>query len=175
MNAPLNATAQTTVLTRTEAEDFLYMEARLLDGWKLNEWAALFTDDGEYLVPPLDEPEGDPSTTLFLIYDDRHRLAERAKRLLKRQAHAEFPHAILRRIIGNVHVETADGNTAGNTARVTCNFVVYRSRAASTEVFPGHSVYDLVIDGPGALRIRRKRAIIDTDTLRAQRRVSIIL
>ena len=148
------------------------MEARLLDGWKLNEWAALFTDDGEYLVPPLDDPEGDPSATLFLVYDDRHRLGERAKRLLKRQAHAEFPHAVLRRIIGNVALETA---AEPGFARVTCNFVLYRSRAGGTEVFPGHAVYDLAVRGPGDIRIRRKRAIIDTDTLRAQRRVSIIL
>jgi len=167
----MNAPANTTVLTRGQAEDFLFMEARLLDGWKLNEWAALFTDDGEYLVPPLDDPEGDPSETLFLIYDDRHRLGERAKRLLKRQAHAEFPHAVLRRIVGNVFVEASPDSDV----RVTCNFALYRSRAANTDVFPGHSIYDLVVKGPADLRIRRKRAIIDTDTLRSQRRVSIIL
>lgn len=171
MNAPM----QTAVLTRSDAEDFLYMEARLLDGWKLNEWAALFTDDGEYLVPPLDAPEGDPSQTLFLIYDDRHRLGERAKRLLKRQAHAEFPHAILRRIVGNVAVEKADEPLGPGIVRVTCNFVLYRSRAANSEVFPGHAIYDLVVGGPDGPRIRRKRAVIDSDTLRAQRRVSIIL
>ena len=171
----MNHPAGIAMIERTEAEDFLFMEARLLDEWKLNEWAALFTDDGEYLVPPLDDPQGDPSETLFLVYDDRHRLAERAKRLLKRQAHAEFPHAILRRIVGNVMVEPAGGPASGGDVRVTCNFVVYRSRAANTDVFPGHSIYDLVVNGPGELRIRRKRAIIDADTLRAQRRVSIIL
>ena len=47
------ATSATTALSRSDAEDFLFMEARLLDGWKLNEWAALFTDDGEYLVPQI--------------------------------------------------------------------------------------------------------------------------
>src|SRR5258708_288736 len=56
-------------LSRSEAEDFLYREAALLDSWRLMEWAELFTDDGEYLVPSTDEPDGDPASTLFLIYD----------------------------------------------------------------------------------------------------------
>ena len=38
-------------LSRSDAEDFLIQEAALLDSWKLMEWADLFTEDGEYLVP----------------------------------------------------------------------------------------------------------------------------
>lgn len=168
----MNAAASTTaVLTRAQAEDFLFAEARLLDDWKLNDWAALFTDDGEYLVPPLDAPDAEPSDSLFLVLDDRHRLAERAKRLLKKQAHAEYPHARLRRLVGNVLVESCENGRA----RVSCNFVVYRSRAGGTEVFPGHSRYDLVLGIDGDIRIRSKRAVIDSDTLRDQRRLSIIL
>jgi hypothetical protein len=43
------------------------------------------------------------------------------------------------------------------------------------EIFPGHGIYDLRIESPGSVKIRRKRAIIDTDSLRSQGRVSIIL
>jgi p-cumate 2,3-dioxygenase beta subunit len=158
-------------LSRYDAETFLYHEAALLDNWKLSEWANLFTDDGEYLIPPLDDPDGQPGSALFLVLDDRHRLGERANRLLKRNAHAEFPHAKTRRLVSNVDVQ--DG--ADGTVRATCNFVVYRSRAGSTEIFPGHGIYDLRIESPGSVKIRRKRAIIDTDSLRSQGRVSIIL
>lgn len=79
-----------TRVSREAVEDFLFHEADLLDRWALSEWTALFTDDGEYLVPPTDNPDAAPTDTLFLVYDDRHRLAERAKRLLKKSAHAEF-------------------------------------------------------------------------------------
>jgi p-cumate 2,3-dioxygenase beta subunit len=158
-------------LSRSEAEDFLYREAALLDSWRLMEWAELFTDDGEYLVPSTDEPDGDPATTLFLIYDDRHRLNERAKRLLKKTAHAEFPHSRTRRIIGNVVVQAP----RDTIVPVTCNFVVYRSRLEKSDVYPGHSIYDLVLGGPHGIRIRRKRAVLDTETLRPQGKVSIIL
>lgn len=165
------ATRAPLALDRPQAEDFLFREARLLDEWKLLEWAALFTEDGQYLVPPLDAPDSDPSEALFLVYDDHHRLTERAKRLLKKQAHAEYPHSRLRRIVGNVIVEPGDDDAV----QVSCNFTVWRSRAGGTEVFPGHSVYQLVVRGPGDIRIRSKRAVIDSDSLRAQRRLSIIL
>src|ERR687894_379022 len=38
-------------LTRQDAEDFLYREAALLDEGRLDEWLALFTDDGLYRLP----------------------------------------------------------------------------------------------------------------------------
>lgn len=160
----------TTTITRAQAEDFLFEEARLLDSWDLARWAALFDDDGEYLVPPTDNPEGDPGSTLFLIYDDRHRLEERARRLLKRTAHAEFPRARVRHMISNVQVVEGEEGCQ----RLLSNFVVYRSRGPGMDVYPGHAIHDVRLRD-GAIRIRRKRAVIDTDTLRGQRRLSIIL
>src|ERR1700722_8292871 len=65
-------------LSHADAEALLFHESALLDSWKLKEWAGLFTDDGVYLVPPLDQPEGMPDRDLFLIYDDRYRLEQRA-------------------------------------------------------------------------------------------------
>lgn len=160
-----------TLPSRAAIEDFLFHEAELLDSWRLAEWAELFTEDGTYLVPATDAPEGDPGSTLFLIYDDRHRLTERAKRLSKRSAHAEFPHSKTRRIIGNVRV--AEGSNG--TIAVTSNFVVHRSRAGKNDIFPGHSIYSIVAQGDGALRIHSKRAVLDIDALRPQGKLSIIL
>ena len=61
---------------------FLIDEAALLDEWRLEEWLALFAEDGHYLVPPLDAPDADHHTTLFLIADDRRNLASRVRQLL---------------------------------------------------------------------------------------------
>jgi p-cumate 2,3-dioxygenase beta subunit len=159
------------MLTRAESEDFLYHEAYLLDEWQLVEWSELFTPDGEYLIPPIDNPKAEAGKDLFLVYDDRHRLGERAKRLLKKQAHAEFPHSVLRRIVSNVIVH----GVKDEVATVSCNYVLYRSRKEESEVFPGHSIYELVRAGGGQLSIKRKRAVIASDSLREQGRVSIIL
>src|SRR4029453_7611730 len=113
--------------SRAEIEDFLFHEAALLDDWKVAEWAALFTDDGEYMVPPTDDPHADPRTTLFLVYDDRRRLEERGKRLMSKQAHAEFPHSRTVHLYANVRILPSEG--AGETV-VRCSFLVSRNRGA---------------------------------------------
>ena len=67
----------TSDLKREEVEDFLYLEARLLDEWRLEDWEKLFTDDGRYLVPPVgigDADTADPANMLFLVADDRTRI-----------------------------------------------------------------------------------------------------
>ncbi len=162
--------AVTRTVTRSEVEDFLFHEADLLDTWQLDEWAKLFTDDGEYLIPPTDLPDGDPAKHLFLVYDDRHRLGERAKRLGKKTAHAEFPHSRTRHLITNVRIAQD-----ATTVNATCNFVVYRSKNGVNDVYPGHSLYRLVVQADGSFKIRSKRAVLDVDTLRPQGKVSIIL
>jgi len=157
-------------LTRSDAEDFLIQEAALLDAWKLEEWAELFTEDGEYLVPATDDPAGRPGQSLYLIYDDRHRLGERAKRLLKRTAHAEQPHSRTRHMTSNVVVGKGDGDVVP----VSCNFVVFRSRMEVTNIYPGHAEYLLVKNGDG-LKIKSKKAVLDVDALRPHGKISIIL
>jgi p-cumate 2,3-dioxygenase beta subunit len=160
-----------TALTRSAAEDFLFHEAELLDAWRLEEWAALFADDGEYLIPSTNLPDGNPETSLFLVYDDRSRLVERAKRLLKKQAHAEFPHSITRHMIANVVVR----GVQDAIAHVTCNFLVSRSRLGKTDLYPGHTEYRLRLTKDGKPAIRLKRAVVDLDALRPHGKVSIIL
>ena len=43
-------------VTRAEIEDFLYLEADLLDDCRLPEWLELFTEDATYSVPTTDLP-----------------------------------------------------------------------------------------------------------------------
>ncbi len=158
-------------ITRSAVEDFLYHEAALLDGWQLQQWAELFTDDGQYLVPSTDRPDGAPDETLYLIYDDRHRLGERARRLLQKTAHAEFPHSRTRHLVSNVRLLKQEGEIV----KAACAFVVYRSKREVMDIYPGRSNYELVASGTGALRIRLKRAVLDLDALRPQGKLSIIL
>jgi p-cumate 2,3-dioxygenase subunit beta len=157
-------------VTRAAVEDFLYHEAHLLDTWQLESWAALFTEDAEYLVPSTTRPEGSPGDTLYLIYDDRHRLGERARRLLNKAAHAEFPHSRTRHNVSNVRVL----ERAGERLKVACNFVVYRSKREVMDVYPGESEYELTASHDG-LRIRRKKATLDLEALRPHGKLSIIL
>lgn len=154
---------------REEVEDFLYEEAELLDGWLLDQWAALFTDDARYVVPTTDLPEGDPKHDLVFIDDDIIRLRARAKRLNSRHAHREYPSSRTRRFISNVRVtENQDGDLA-----VTANALVYRFRSGDSAPYVGHYKYTLK-RVEGGFKIRYRRAVLDHETLAHHGAVSII-
>lgn len=158
-------------ITRAQVEDFLYYEAALLDQWKLMEWSDLFTETGRYLVPPLGNDRADYRDSLFIVADDRFRLEQRAKRLLKRQAHVEYPHSTTRHMIGNVRIEGVEDEMV----RASCNFVVYRSKREIVDTFVGHSQYLLVPGGEHGFLIQEKRVILDMDALRPHGKLSIIV
>ena len=164
-------------MTRTEAEDFLYHEAELLDAWKLDEWLALLTDDARYQVPSNDAPGGDPASTLFLIADDIHRIRGRVARLKDPQAHSEFPHSRTRRLLTNVRVSPSplgEGRGEGDV-EVHANFTVHRfRRGEEPRVFVGSHRYVLRrVDGQ--LKIALREAILDSQELGSLGAVSFIL
>lgn len=156
---------------RADVEEFLYHEAELLDQWKLPEWLALFTDDASYEVPCTDLPaDASSEDSLFYIADDRFRLGERVKRLMKKTAHSEYPHSRTRRMVGNVRIRPqADG-----TLEVGSVFTTYRTKDGITDLYFGSAIHHLVPQDDG-LRIRSKRCLLDGDGLRPSGRLSIIL
>jgi p-cumate 2,3-dioxygenase subunit beta len=160
--------------SRDQIEDFLYHEAELLDDWRLPEWAELYTDDAQYDVTSLDSADPVNSSsrdTLFLLADDKERLTSRAKRLMKKTAHAEYPHSKVRHVIGNVRLGPAENGEI----KVKANFIVYRTKEDTTSTYMGQMHYVLVAAGSGGFRIRRKRCVLDLNSLADQGRLTIIL
>ena len=166
MNTPV-----ANAVSRGEIEDLLYQEAELLDGWKLDAWMALLTEDAAYYVPPNDKPDADHRFTLFTIADDIVRLRERVIRLKDPNCHAEYPPSRTRRLITNVRV----AGTEGDTILATANFVVHRfRRGGAQQAFVGRYRYRLRRVG-GVLKIAERRAILDAEELGALGSVSFIL
>ena len=159
-----------TLPSRQEVEDFLYREAALLDEWRLEEWLEMLTDDAIYQVPSTDAPEGDERNTLYLIADDALRIRSRVKQLLGKSAWAENPHSRTRRMITNVRVPGADGDSIV----VTANFAVHRMRYEMVDTYVGRYDYKLVRFGK-ELKIRERRAILDNEALRPHGKISFIL
>jgi p-cumate 2,3-dioxygenase beta subunit len=155
---------------RQEVEDLFYQEAALLDEWRLEEWLELLTQDAIYEIPPTDVPEGDSRNTLFIVADDVVRIRSRVKQLLGKSAWAENPPSRTRRMIANVRVLGAQGESIV----VTANFVVHRMRYESVDTYVGHYDYKLVRDGK-LLKIRERRAILDNEALRPHGKISFIL
>jgi p-cumate 2,3-dioxygenase subunit beta len=156
--------------TRQEVEELLYLEAALLDEWKLEEWLELLTDDAIYEIPSTDAPEGDARNTLYIIADDATRIRSRVKQLLGKSAWAENPHSRTRRMIANVRVPGAEGDSIV----VSANFIAYRMRYETVDAYVGRYDYKLVRSG-AQLKIRERRAILDNEALRPHGKISFIL
>lgn len=159
-----------TTVTRQNVVDFLYTEAKILDEWRLKEWADLFTDDGTYLIPPIGEPDADPLTSLFYAHDNRSRLQERAERLLKKEAHVEFPHSTTLRNYHNIIVS----NLESDVISVELNFTAHRTKREVMDTFIGKAYYDLVLQN-NELAIQHKKVILQLDSLRPHGKISLIL
>ena len=158
-------------VTRAEVEDLLYREAALLDAWKLEEWLELLTDDAAYYVPPNDHPDGDHTTTLFILADDIVRIRERVKRLMSPDCHAEYPHSRTRRLISNVRITNVEGDLVTAEANFICNRF---RRYERVREYVGAYRYVLKRAG-GDLRIKERRVFIDAHELGSLGAVSFIL
>jgi p-cumate 2,3-dioxygenase subunit beta len=154
---------------REMVEDFLYQEAALLDAWRLDEWLALFTADGRYVVPTTDLPEGDPRQDLVFIDDDMVRLRARVERLKSRHGHREYPSSRTRRFVTNIRIKVEDSAMV-----VTSSFIVYRFRLGESSPYVGWYEHRLNrVDGE--LKIHHRKAVLDLEALSDHGAVSIIL
>ena len=164
-------TGQTDTSDRAAVEDFLYLEAAILDDWDLDAWLDLMSEDATYLVPPNEAPNSDPDDTLFIIADDIHRIRSRVKRLKSPDAHAEYPPSRTRRLITNVRIL----ESSGNEVTATSNFSVHRfRRGGKGGVYVGRYIHRLIREGD-SFRIAERRVILDAEELGALGAVSFIL
>jgi len=159
------------MVTRDQVEDFMFLEAEMLDEWRLKEWLTLFTEDASYYVPATDvAANASPDTALFYVADDRFRMEQRVERLLKRTAHAEYPRSKTRHLVSNVRIRGRKDDELDVGAAV----VTHRTKGGLTETYIGSYRYRLCLTAEG-LRIREKRCVLDMDGLRPNGRISIIL
>ncbi|MFJ8812979.1 aromatic-ring-hydroxylating dioxygenase subunit beta [Amycolatopsis thermoflava] len=157
-------------IIRAEVEDFLFLEAALIDDWRLEEWVELFTLDCTYEVPATDAPAADPGLTWSLIHDRRTMLEQRIIRLKKPEAHAEFPHSQTSRIIGNVRIT----DRLDESLLVQANFIVSRMKAGKFDTYVGRHYYELV-PAPEHFLIRHKKSVLAHDRLDPQGKISFVL
>lgn len=175
MSLSVDTSGRIAALLELEAvRAFFIREALLLDSWRLTEWAALFTDDGSYLVEPMGDDLGDdmdPARDYYVLADDRARIDQRVERLGKVSAHAEYPHSTTRHLFTNVRITASDAEQV----KAELEFITFRTRRRSSTHFVGTSRYQLVRSGPDDFRIRRKAVQLAHETLFEQGKVSIIL
>jgi p-cumate 2,3-dioxygenase beta subunit len=158
-------------VTRENVEDFLFLEAELLDQWRLHDWLALLTEDAAYYIPPNDKPDADHRSTLFTIADDATRLRERVLRIMDPNCHAEWPRSRTRRLIANVRIAGRDGDLV----TVNSNFVCYRFRREERIREYVGAYRHILRCQDGSFRIKERRVILDAHELGSLGSVSFIL
>jgi benzoate/toluate 1,2-dioxygenase beta subunit len=127
-------------MTRSDAEDILYREARLLDERRYRDWLEMFGEHATYWIPS-NGAGTDPNREVSLIFDDLPKLQDRVDRLLSGLAHAQSPPSKTNRLISNVRVESA----AEMEAMVSSGFILYELRRHKERVYSGRCEHSLVL------------------------------
>ena len=164
---------------RHRIEDFLYLEAELLDDRKLRDWLDLLTDDVRYWMPirhnTLERPD-DVAEELakpgegFYFNDDKKSLTIRVERVYLKNAWAEMPPSRTRHLISNVRIKKDDGGEI----EVHSNFLVYRTRMETDQdIFVG-TRQDILRRDVAGFKIAKRTIILDQAVLSAKN-ISVFL
>jgi 3-phenylpropionate/cinnamic acid dioxygenase small subunit len=164
---------------RQQIEEFLYLEAELLDDRKLREWLELLTDDVRYWMPirhntfdrPVDVTEelSQPGEGYY-FNDDKKSLTIRVERAYAKNAWAEMPPSRTRHMISNIRSKNDDGNEIA----VQSNFLCYRTRMETDQdMFVGER-QDILRRIGDSFKIARRTIILDQAVL-AAKNISVFL
>lgn len=142
------------LLSRPEAEDILYSEARLLDGVRYHDWLSMLTADAIYWMP-CNGDGVDPTREVTLVYDNFARLNDRVDRLTSGVAHAQSPPSKTKRLISNVQID----RTEQNAATVLSGFILYELRRGKERIFAGRYEHRMRFED-GRWKIAAKKAVL---------------
>jgi 3-phenylpropionate/cinnamic acid dioxygenase small subunit len=159
-----------------EIEDILYVEADLLDERQYLKWLDLFTEDVRYWVPIRKNvafadraKETTSEDDIAWIDDDKTTLTKRVKQLLTGVHWAEEPVSRVSHMISNIRlVEPIHVIGEGANATVNCRFFVYRNRLETETDFLVGRREDVLRRINGALRIARRKILIEQSVLLAK-------
>jgi 3-phenylpropionate/cinnamic acid dioxygenase small subunit len=126
---------------RGECEAFLYLEARLLDDGRFEDWLGLYSDDCVYWVPQR-PGGGDPECDVAIALDDRRRLEDRVVWLRSAYIWSQIPRSRTMRMISNVEVDSDDDGLI-----VRSNFVLHEARGPRHATHFGRYLHRIVTTG----------------------------
>jgi len=136
-----------------DLEQFLFLEARLLDEKRWDEWEALFVEDGEYWVPATrDQP--DPVNHVSIMYEKSLLRAVRLKRYRHPNAMSLQPVPYSVHTISNVMLDSVDDDSG--VCETNARFIVLEYRRNLTNTYGG-AVSHTLEPHEGSFKIRRKK------------------
>ena len=142
--------------SREQVERFLYLEARLADEHRYDDWEALWTDDGTYWIPANGD-DIDTSRQISYINDNRARISTRIKQLKTNERHSQVPPSRMRRLISNIEIQEQDGELL-----VGSNFILMEHRKRGMTTWSGRTIHRLRPDedSPAGLGLAHKKVML---------------
>ena len=155
----------------SEIQQFLYREARLLDGEHLHEWLELLTEDIHYWVPGVqaryrNDDARFSAKRMAFFDDDLEYLKIRVARAKQPSAWAEDPPTRHFHMVSNIEVETTD-----NPREWTVHSLILsnRHRTEDDEMEMKARRVDLIRrDENGALKLARRKVTLLQTVLQAK-------
>ncbi len=143
---------------RQQIEDFLYYEASLLDQPDLDTWMTLFTEDGHYWMPAI-ENQHDPINHISHVFDDRVMMEIRRRNFVHPRSSAKDWPIRCSHIIGNVRVE--DTSNQRQAILVTSNQHVVVWYRDEQRVYAYRGTHELIPTGDGFLIASKRVDLIN--------------
>jgi 3-phenylpropionate/cinnamic acid dioxygenase small subunit len=135
-----------------EVEQFLYLQAELLDGKHWQAWMDLFSDEGVYWMPVAPEQtEWESSPSVFI--EDKLMMEIRKGRVSHPNAWSQAPQWETNHLVSHVAIEAAEGDTI----KVRSRFHMMELRRDAIRHFGGSYRHTLKRSSDGALRIALQR------------------
>lgn len=140
-------------MTEADVVRFVYLESRLIDEQRYEEWLSLFTADAIYWMPlTRGQPDGINHTSL--LYEDRLLLKVRIERLTTGRAFAQQQPSFCQHVLQAPRVESFDVAKGEYVTRTP--FVYVESQLDEQIVLAGATTHHLVTE-EGQLRVRLKK------------------
>lgn len=158
-------------LLQHQIEQFLYAEAALLDNRRFEEWLELLAEDLQYWMPIRSTRSRADQSQEFtelgqvaFFDDDKPSMCARVRKLGTGYSWSEDPPSRTRRLLSNVQILE---KTADECVRITCNFLIYRSRLARHEDLWAGRREDVLRRNARGWEIRRRHIFLDHVSLDA--------
>lgn len=158
------------LLLEREVEQFLYMEAQLLDDRRYSDWIELIADDIHYYMPvrrnvkfgEWDRENTDPESEISWFDEGKRTLAGRVRQLNTGVHWAEEPVSRFSHLVTNVRVV----DVQGDEVKVNCRFLVYTNRLHDeVNIFVGKRDDTLRRDPVTGWKIAKRTILLDQNVL----------
>ena len=165
----MQATLERLLLER-EVEQFLYMEAELLDERRYSDWIELLADDIHYYMPvrrnvkfgEWHRENSDPESEISWFDEGKKTLAGRVRQINTGVHWAEEPVSRIRHLVSNVQVV----DVQGDEVKVRSRFLCYTNRLhEEVNIFVGKRDDVLRRDPQTGWKIAKRTILLDQNVL----------